>query len=122
MESPDNNPKTAEGRKKPQLQLVPPIAVQAESYAFLDGAEKYGPYNWRDEKVSISTYIAAARRHLDAFWDGENQVPDSANGCHHLAAVRACMAIILDAGVCSMLNDDRPKPRPIINIIPTKII
>lgn len=112
MDLPDNNPKTACGAVKPQLHLVPPVAVQAESYAFQDGAEKYGPYNWRDRPVSVSTYIAAARRHLDAFWDGENIVPDSKSGCHHLASVRACMAILLDCMAMGTLNDDRPTPLP----------
>lgn len=119
---PDDNPKTAEGLKKPQLQLVPPSAVQAEAVAFLDGAEKYGPYNWRQKPVSISTYVAAARRHLDALWDGEDLVQDSKNGATHMAAVRACMAILIDAKAAGMLIDDRPPalPRPVHWIMPNQ--
>lgn len=111
MKKPDKNPKTAAGLKKPQIHLVPPIAVQMEARAFEDGAEKYGPYNWRAKGVTVSTYVSAAMRHLQDYWDGQDIVPDSKKGAHHLAAVRACMAIILDAGACNTLNDDRPKAR-----------
>lgn len=106
---PDNNPKTAAGAKKAQLHLVPASAIHAESYAFADGADKYGPYNWRKDGVTVSTYISAARRHLDDYFDGEDLVPDSKSGAHHLGAVRACMAILIDAKKYNMLNDDRPK-------------
>lgn len=107
MEAPDNNPKTAFGMQKTQLQLIPPVAMRHEAAAFADGAAKYGPYNWRSLPVSSSVYVAAAKRHLDAWWDGENLSPD--NKVHHLGAVRACMAILLDAMEYGTLNDDRPK-------------
>jgi hypothetical protein len=45
-----------------------------------------------------------------AWRDGEAIADDS--GCHHLAHVMACCAILLDAMECGALNDDRPVPGP----------
>jgi hypothetical protein len=76
--------------------------------ALEDGGNKYGPYNWREEKISISVYYAAFQRHMDAYWDGENIAEDS--GVHHVAHAMACCALILDADSVGMLIDDRPPP------------
>jgi hypothetical protein len=76
--------------------------------AFKDGAEKYGPYNWRDEKVSASIYVSAALRHLHDWYDGQECASDS--GRHHLAHARACLGILLDAQSIGQMVDDRPKP------------
>lgn len=103
---PDDNPKTAVGVTKVPLHLVPPVAAHYTAMAFADGARKYGPYNWREKRVSTSVYIGAAKRHLDAFWDGENESQDAK--VHHLGHVMACCAIILDAMNLGKLNDDRP--------------
>lgn len=105
---PDNNPKTVLGVTKAPLHLVPPSVVQALAEAFADGARKYGPYNWRDKTVSSSVYIGAAKRHIDAWWDGEAVSRDA--GVHHLAHALACLAIIVDAETVNKLNDDRPTP------------
>lgn len=106
MSYPDDNPKTAIGATKAPLHLVPPSAIHYLASAFKDGAAKYGPYNWRDQKVSSSVYVGAALRHIGAWWDGANVSSDA--GVEHLAHVMACCAIILDAASVGMLNDDRP--------------
>jgi hypothetical protein len=103
---PDGNPKTMIGSMKVPLHLVPPSAVHYLALAFKDGAAKYGPYNWRAEPVSVSVYIAAAMRHIAAYWDGEDVSQDAL--VHHLAHVMACCTIILDAHSVGKLNDDRP--------------
>lgn len=108
MSYPDNNPKTAMGAKKVPLHLVPPSAKHFLALALANGAEKYGPYNWRDAAISVSVYRAALERHMDAFWDGEEVAPDS--GVHHVAHAMACCALILDAMTVGRLNDDRPTP------------
>jgi len=108
MSYPDDNPKTAVGVTKAPLHLVPPVATHFTALAFKDGAAKYGPYNWREHRVSASVYYAAALRHLSAWWDGQNEASDS--GVHHLGHVMACMAILLDAESVDKLNDDRPIP------------
>ena len=104
----DNNPKTLVGASKVPLHLVPLSAKHFLAEALGDGARKYGPYNWRDSKISISTYKAAMERHMDAFWDGEDYAADS--GVHHVAHAMACCALILDAMSIDMLVDDRPTP------------
>lgn len=106
MNYPDNNPKTAMGVTKVPLHLVPPSSTHYLALAFKDGAAKYGPYNWRDKTVSSSVYVAAAKRHIDAWWDGEEVSSDAQ--VHHLAHAMACLAIILDAQSVNKLNDDRP--------------
>jgi hypothetical protein len=103
---PDNNPKTAIGAKKVPLHLIPPAAKFHFATAMENGAAKYGPYNWRDKKVSVLTYLAAAMRHMDAYLDGEDLAADS--GVHHLAHAMACFGIVLDAQSINMLVDDRP--------------
>lgn len=103
---PDGNPKTALGAMKVPLHLVPPSATHYLALALADGERKYGPYNWRDKKVSATTYVGAMKRHIDKWFDGE-EVSDDAL-VHHLAHAMACCAIILDADSLGKLNDDRP--------------
>lgn len=71
------NPKDLVGVTKPDLSLVPPVAVMEEARALEDGADKYGPFNWRDKKVRARVYIAAAKRHMDMWLDGEDTSRDT---------------------------------------------
>ena len=106
----DNNPKTRLGALKVPLHLVPPSASHYLALALADGAKKYGPYNWRGEPISVSTYYGAMKRHVDAFWDGQDEASDS--NVHHLAHAMACCALMLDAMECGKLVDDRPTEGP----------
>src|SRR5208337_4069520 len=103
---PDNNPKTEQGAKKTPLDLVPPALIRHTALAFANGADKYGPYNWRTAKISSNVYYAAMLRHIADWWDGEDKAPDS--GVHHLAHAAACCAMILDTMETELLNDNRP--------------
>jgi hypothetical protein len=107
IENPDTNPKSAYGVKKTPVHLIPPPAMIAEAEAFLEGAKKYGAYNWRSNSVAASVYYAAALRHLFKWWEGESRDPES--GALHLAHARACLAIVIDAEYLDKLVDDRPK-------------
>lgn len=69
------------------------------------GAEKYGPYNWRETGVCATTYVAAIMRHLNAWRDGEDLDPES--GISHIAHVACSCNILLDAQHCNTLQDDR---------------
>lgn len=100
------NPKDAIGRAKVDLSLVPATAIVHEAHAFMDGAKKYGPYNWRSKNVSAMVYVAACLRHINQWVSGEGVASDSL--CHHLGHARACLGIILDAQSVGMLVDDRP--------------
>ncbi len=100
------NPKDLVGVKKVSLTKLPPVAVLHAAHALMNGAGKYGPYNWRDKGVRASIYVDACERHLNAWFDGEEQATDS--GVHHLGHAIACLAILLDAQEAGMLVDDRP--------------
>jgi hypothetical protein len=99
------NPKDGIGATKLPLSLVPATAIDVESLAFLNGALKYGRANWRACGVRASIYLDAARRHISAWENGEE---NDAEGVPHLGSARACMGIIIDAMSCGKLNDDRP--------------
>ncbi len=101
------NPKDAIGRAKVDLSLIPAPALMHEAAAFMDGAEKYGPYNWRDNSVAAMVYVAASMRHINQWVSGETAASDSL--VHHLGHARACLGIILDAIAAGKLVDDRPK-------------
>lgn len=102
------NPKDLLGIKKVQLNLVPPSSIIYQALAMEDGAKKYGPYNWRENKVIASIYVAAAMRHLQQWYDGEELAADSQKP--HLAHALACLGIIVDAKETGNLVDDRPLP------------
>lgn len=112
---PPTNPKRAFGVRKPSPQFIPPIAIIEESVVMALGAAKYGPYNWQDDPVDATTYYSAAMRHLMSWFAGEDRDPES--GASHLAHVRACMAILIDAGANGALVDDRPKCASVANAI-----
>jgi hypothetical protein len=107
-----SNPKDLLGYKKVDLSLLPDIAVFHGAHAMMDGARKYGPYNWRDNAVLARVYIAAAKRHLDYWAAGEETAKDSQ--VHHLGHALACIAIVLDAQATGNLIDDRAKSPALI--------
>jgi Domain of unknown function (DUF5664) len=100
------NPKDLLGAKKPSMTKLPAVAVAHGNHAMMNGAEKYGAYNWRAKKVIASIYIDAAKRHLDAWFEGEETADDS--GVHHLGHAIASIAILLDAQTTGNMIDDRP--------------
>lgn len=100
------NPKDRIGITKPPLDLIPPVALIHEAMAMRNGAQKYGPYNWRAEKVSARIYVGAANRHISSWLDREELSADAK--VHHLGHARACLGILLDAQSIGQLVDDRP--------------
>ncbi len=105
------NPKQRYGDLKPNLALVPGVAIAHEALAFENGAAKYGAYNWRDKAVEAMTYVAANMRHVQAWLDGEEySVDTTAAGkpVHNLAHARASLGILLDCIEQGNLIDNRP--------------
>lgn len=115
MDNKDTNPKDRIGSKKLPLDLVPSTLKVYAALAFLEGALKYGAYNWRKSGVRASIYKAALERHLDKYWNGEWADPKT--NVPHLASVLACAGIILDAHTASTLTDDRPPVIPLSVLI-----
>lgn len=101
------NPKDAAALTRVPMHLLPAVGTIYGAMACKDGADKYGPYNWRERSISLTQYVGAMQRHLSALLDGEDCASDS--GLPHLAHVIATAAILLDAREAGALLDDRPK-------------
>jgi len=109
MKTQYNDPKGAVGATKTPLGLIPPHAMEQTAWVHKLGADKYGPWNWRETGVCASTYVNAILRHLNAWRDGEDLDPES--GISHLAHVACSANILMDAGYCGKLQDDRNTTR-----------
>ncbi len=103
----ETNPKDRYGVKKPQLNLVPTTSIIYQALAMEDGARKYGPFNWREKKVKASIYVAAAQRHLAAWFDSREELASDSKR-PHLGHAIACLGILVDAYETGNLVDDRP--------------
>jgi hypothetical protein len=101
------NPKDLFGSKKVSLSKLPAVAVAHAAHAMMDGAQKYGAYNWRTKAVIASIYVDACKRHVDNWFEGQQRATDSE--VHHLGHAIACLAILLDAEATGNLIDDRPE-------------
>lgn len=106
------NPKDAIGSTKLPLHLFPAEAVAMGCLGMLEGREKYGENNFvAGEGVVASIYVDAAKRHLDAWFAGEENAHDT--GTPHLANALATIAIIVKCQAHGKLIDDRcysPQP------------
>lgn len=88
------------------LLLVSPTASALQALCMQDGAEKYGPYNYRVAKVQAFIYLEAAKRHIDALIDGEDF--DQKTGKPHIGYLLATAQIYADAWINGYLIDNRP--------------
>lgn len=102
----DTNPKDKISQSKIPYHVTPMPVIAELSLAFLEGARKYGSYNWRIARVRSSVYYSAALRHLNAYWEGEDTDPDS--GLPHLVKAIACLTILRDSQIIGNETDDRP--------------
>jgi hypothetical protein len=109
------NPKDFVGSDKLPLHLWPETATAMGCLGFLDGAGKYGRLNWRDTGVRSSIYVDAAKRHINAWFEGEDVASDS--GVPHLGHALACIAILIDAEAAGKLNDDRQYPGGYLGLV-----
>jgi hypothetical protein len=99
------NPKDIIGMGKLPLHLWPASATCYGCLGMLEGALKYGRNNFRVAGIRVSIYIDACKRHLDAYFEGEDYDPDS--GLHHLSHALATIAIIIECIEAGNLIDDR---------------
>ncbi len=110
-----SNPKDLVGAKKAPMDLVPAAGAIMSAPAHQNGSDKYGPFNWRQNPVQLMTYLAAIRRHMDAFVDGQDLAEDT--GIHHLSHMLAGMNIIADALALGNLIDNRPPKGPAADML-----
>lgn len=93
---------------KVRYDLVPPLALEALAKVYTMGAAKYSPRNW-EKGMDWSKCYAAAQRHLQDYWKGEDLDPES--GLPHLAhAAWNCVAL-LEYYIREIGTDDRPYPK-----------
>jgi len=102
----ETNPKDGVATTRLDLSLFPDTAAAYGALAMTEGHCKYGGYNYRVAGVQTSVYIAALRRHISKYYNG--QWADPKTGVPHLANAIACIAVLIDAHENKMLNDDRP--------------
>lgn len=102
------NPKDLLGAKKPSVGLIPVGAMNSVARVMELGARKYGPYNWRSNKIQLMVYANACLRHLHQWIGGQST--DDESGEPHLAHAAACMMIALDAIATGNAVDDRSWP------------
>lgn len=100
------NPKDEGGNKKVPLALLPSAGIIHGARAMKNGADKYGPYNYRDKHILVMIYLDAIMRHLLSYLDGEECDEDS--GVHHLGHIIANASIILDSRELGTIVDNRP--------------
>lgn len=105
-----SNPKDIIGSTKAAMCYLSAVARAHAVNAMMDGAGKYGPYNWRAKRITAMNYVHAAVRHLDLWVEGEERADDS--GAHHLGHAIASLSILLDAQAHGCLIDDRPTGSP----------
>jgi Domain of unknown function (DUF5664) len=101
------NPKDLLGVAKVSITKLPAVGILHGAHAMMNGAEKYGPYNWREKPVIASIYVDAMMRHILAWFD-EREECAADSGVKHLGHVIASASIILDAQATGNLGDDRP--------------
>lgn len=101
----DENPKEGAGSVKAPLDYLEPLVNPLVAAAMKHGADKYGYRNYTVTPCKIRTYIAAARRHLDAIALGEDIDPDS--GLPHWAHVIAGSSCYLACELTGIAVDDR---------------
>lgn len=111
--APTENLKARFGRKKHQLHLIPASATKELSKTFELGASKYGPYNWRVDPVDAATYVSAAKRHLDEWFEGIDA--DAESGANPLSHTMACCAILIDSISLGLLIDNRAAGNKLYN-------
>jgi len=105
-----SNPKDMIGIRKAPMSCLPMGVVAELGTALLEGAAKYGKFNFRGVGVRSSVYFDATMRHLIAYWEGEDTDPDS--GMSHLTKAMASLAVWRDAQIQGKCTDDRP-PRSV---------
>lgn len=113
------NPKRAHGMRKLPMELIPMTALVQEAAVYGLGADcpakAYGRYNWRQSRIDAQTYIGAIGRHLALWAAGEDVDPES--GVSHLAHIRACCGIAIDAADAGSFEDNRLKSPETIRMI-----
>ncbi len=93
-------------QEKPRFDLIPPEVELELAKVFEYGGRKYSDNNYR-LGTRWGRYVAAARRHLNAWQLGENN--DAESGFSHLAQAIASLSMLLVLQLTGKGEDDRVK-------------
>lgn len=100
-----SNPKDIVGIRKAPMSTVSAAVMAEIGVAMLEGAAKYGRYNYRAVGVRASIYYDATLRHLFSWWEGEDLDPDS--GMSHITKAITSLVVLRDAMIQNKVTDDR---------------
>ncbi len=90
---------------KPRYDLTPPEVEEAIATVLTFGAEKYGDRNW-ELGMAWGRPYAALRRHMAAWWSGEEFDPES--GLPHTWHAAACIAFLVAFEARDIGINDKP--------------
>jgi hypothetical protein len=103
-----SNPKDGLGILKVALSCVSWPVLFEVGIGMLEGALKYGRHNYRVVGVRASVYVDATLRHVGAFWEGEDEDPDSAARLSHITKAITSLTVLRDSMIAGNWVDDRP--------------
>lgn len=108
-----SNPKDAIGSRKLPWHVFPMRVLAGVIHAFVEGALKYGSFNYRAVGVRATVYTDGAMRHISRFLEGEDYDPEVtgyADGVriHHLDKAIASLVVLRDSMLRGNWTDDRP--------------
>jgi hypothetical protein len=106
MGTKEGNPKEAIGINKAPMSCVPPRVMAELGLGMLEGALKYGKFNYRASGARASVYYDATMRHLMAWYEGEDVDKDS--DLNHITKALSSLVVLRDAMLQGSLIDDRP--------------
>ena len=101
------NPKDSVGiRKWRCVSTIPLTVIWEVGVAMMEGARKYGAFNYRVAGVRASVYVDAAFGHLGQWWEGEDI--DAESGLSHITKAIASLVVLRDSIIQQNIEDDRP--------------
>lgn len=110
-----HNPKYIEAQKRGKVDYstIPWEIIGMLAQAMMEGAGKYGRFNFLEDDIEARTYIAAIGRHLfgdpstgSKGWVNGEDI-DEESGLPHLIKVMACCALVESAKLHGKLIDNR---------------
>ena len=78
---------------KPRFSLLPKGVLNKVITVLEIGAKKYQENNWHHVEGAKTRYFDALHRHVDAWWSGERNDPET--GQHHLAHAVCCAMFLM---------------------------
>jgi hypothetical protein len=92
-------------RNKTRFDLIPPHAIEQVAEVLTYGANKYADRNY-ESGMEVSRVFAAAQRHLNAYWKGQDL--DEESVLPHIAHAVTDLLILLELHRLHPDKDDRP--------------